>query len=450
MFLVMLVGLLLLVSKTGRQTDKFARAEGDCIVEDGSPQPMSSRGFARSCCDVFPAQFGKYRPSTSNAPSTLDHVWRIIAPWRFKRSFFEAGVHDDPRYFVLRELKHNDVVYVVTPDLSTFVKMFLKLPASARITLITGSEDIGAPWEIFHPNRTGYFDYNMAALWPEGQPVSMRDFILDPRLVKWYAQNYDLVGCNYYTCSTVSRESDFSIVQKVEPLPIGLDLHSLSEKQRGATPRFIASQICAQRQDLATARSADSSFQHRRLTVHAEFDCVFQSPKGQELRIRTRGPLCALLLQYRGDPRFSYTSRSEGVTAGRKNSTDRKVENMKIKKPAVLSSRESKIEFWKGVSACAFSLAPPGFGVDTHRVWEILQMRTVPIVLSSTLDPLYRQFPIVIVRSWDQVFAAGALERFKKEIEMKHGVEPFTDQILHKLSAKFWVERVRNPNNSFL
>jgi hypothetical protein len=48
------------------------------------------------------------------------------------------------------------------------------------------------------------------------------------------------------------------------------------------------------------------------------------------------------------------------------------------------------------------------------------------------------------------VFAAGALERFKKEIEMKHGVEPFTDQILHKLSAKFWVDRVRNPNNSFL
>ena len=55
--------------------------------------PISSRGFARSCCDVYPAQFGG-----------------------FSGGYFEAGVDSDPLYFVKKEIKSGDVVFVVSPD----------------------------------------------------------------------------------------------------------------------------------------------------------------------------------------------------------------------------------------------------------------------------------------------------------------------------------------------
>ena len=62
--------------------------------------------------------------------------------------------------------------------------------------------------------------------------MDMETFLLDRRLKKWFVQNYDLVGCNHYTCSTLSQESverdkkQQHMVQKIEPIPIGIDLHN--------------------------------------------------------------------------------------------------------------------------------------------------------------------------------------------------------------------------------
>ena len=79
--------------------------------------------------------------------------------------------------------------------------------------------------------------------------------------------------------------------------------------------------------------------------------------------------------------------------------------------------------------------------MDTHRLWEVLNMETVPIVLTSSLDRLYSQFPIVIVQSWDEVFAQDALEKFKKDIISKWGTDPFKST-KKKLSVKYWRELV--------
>jgi len=396
--------------------------------------PMSTRGFARLCCDVYPNVFGKYTPQNTYGFSFSDSVLRMILPWRVKRSFFEAGVQSDPRYFARHKQWSSEVVYVVTPDLSSFLRVFLLLPADSRITLVTGSEDIGAPWEIFHPNRSGYFDYNQAALWPRGQPMTMYEFIADPRLVVWYAQNYDLLGCNHYTCSAVDAMKDAHIVSKVRPLPIGLDMHSLSEKQRGATLGSIWHQLCSQRQDLAVARELSTDkFQQKVIAVHAEFDCAFESSKGRELRLLTRGQLCELLFlaRRRGDKRFIFDGSSN---------------NGSVVRGKLSSNRGTKQNFWRRLAVNAFSLAPPGFGVDTHRTWEILQMHTVPIVISSTLDALYSEFPIVIIRDWREVFELGSLERFKRDIETRFGFEPFTSAVLDKMTTSYWVNQVRNAS----
>ena len=97
--------------------------------EVSTTTPISSRGFARTCCDVYPSQFGGFRGG-----------------------YFEAGVASDQQYFVKKEIKSGDVIYVVSPDFPMFLDTFFVLPASVRITLVTGCEDVGVPWEMFHPN----------------------------------------------------------------------------------------------------------------------------------------------------------------------------------------------------------------------------------------------------------------------------------------------------------
>jgi len=72
-------------------------------------------------------------------------------------NFFEAGISNDEHYFKRRQVISGDIVYVVTSDLPQFIEtVFVHLPKSSRIVVVTGCEDIGAPWEIFHPNRTNF------------------------------------------------------------------------------------------------------------------------------------------------------------------------------------------------------------------------------------------------------------------------------------------------------
>lgn len=50
-----------------------------------------------------------------------------------------------------------------------------------------------------------------------------------------------------------------------------------------------------------------------------------------------------------------------------------------------------------------FVLSPRGAGIDCHRTWEVLASGRIPIVLSSTIDELYEDLPIVVVKSWDVI-----------------------------------------------
>jgi hypothetical protein len=65
-----------------------------------------------------------------------------------------------------------------------------------------------------------------------------------------------------------------------------------------------------------------------------------------------------------------------------------------------LKKRIPYLDNFKKQSKFKFVLAPFGDGIDTHRVWEALLLGNIPIVKSSPLDKLYKDFPVLIVRSW--------------------------------------------------
>jgi hypothetical protein len=63
-----------------------------------------------------------------------------------------------------------------------------------------------------------------------------------------------------------------------------------------------------------------------------------------------------------------------------------------------------------------FLLCPPGNGSDTHRLWEALYSRTIPVALETPAMAAFRDLPILFVedfRNLTRDFLAGAFERLR-------------------------------------
>ena len=58
---------------------------------------------------------------------------------------------------------------------------------------------------------------------------------------------------------------------------------------------------------------------------------------------------------------------------------------------------------WRRHQEAAFEASPHGNGLDCHRTWEALILRTIPIVKESSLDSMYEGLPVAIVRDWAEV-----------------------------------------------
>ncbi len=51
-----------------------------------------------------------------------------------------------------------------------------------------------------------------------------------------------------------------------------------------------------------------------------------------------------------------------------------------------------------------FVVCPKGHGFDTHRIWETLYMRRVPVMLRHPyFEKLLKGFPVLFVESWDEI-----------------------------------------------
>jgi len=85
----------------------------------------------------------------------------------------------------------------------------------------------------------------------------------------------------------------------------------------------------------------------------------------------------------------------------------------------------------------AFEICPRGAGPDCHRTWEALLLRTIPIVQSSRLDPLYEGFPVVIIDDWDEITPASML------LWRDRLPDRFTAAMFERLTCDYWIDRIR-------
>jgi hypothetical protein len=75
--------------------------------------------------------------------------------------------------------------------------------------------------------------------------------------------------------------------------------------------------------------------------------------------------------------------------------------------------------YLRGLASSYFCIAPRGNGIDTHRAWEALSLRTVPIVTRSVLTEQHPDLPFVVLDDWSQFraedFSPALYERLMRD-----------------------------------
>lgn len=86
-----------------------------------------------------------------------------------------------------------------------------------------------------------------------------------------------------------------------------------------------------------------------------------------------------------------------------------------------------------------FVLSPRGAGIDCHRTWEALVVGLIPIVLSSTIDNLFKDLPVIIINSWNEITESFLQEKYK-EISMKKQNNEYNLETLH---LEYWTNKIQ-------
>jgi hypothetical protein len=83
-----------------------------------------------------------------------------------------------------------------------------------------------------------------------------------------------------------------------------------------------------------------------------------------------------------------------------------------------------------------FVLSPRGNGLDTHRFWETLYLKSIPVVIKNPNNSYYLDLPVVFVNKWDEVTEEYLNSEYERINNTKYNLE--------KLNFMYWENKILN------
>lgn len=112
-------------------------------------------------------------------------------------------------------------------------------------------------------------------------------------------------------------------------------------------------------------------------------------------------------------------------------------------KPFVMIGKHQEPrEYLLDMAKYRFVISPFGGGLDCHRTWEALLVGSIPLVQTSTLDPLFKDLPVIIVQNWEEI-TEDFLEQKYSELSKKN-------YNFEKLYLNYWLTILEHYKNSKL
>lgn len=264
-------------------------------------------------------------------------------------------------------IKENNLVYVISTCVPLFVENVLP-KVTCKFVLVTGDSTKGVPNEI----SMGCEEY-----WKN-------KIVNNDHIIHWFTQNYDL---NYNH-------------EKITPIPIGLDYHTLKENETFSWGSQMSSK--EQETELLNIRKTMSNF----LNVEERNGkpCITNASVDNEHRKKFLMSLqknnLASIVDYRRQPRKQY---------------------------------------WKNHKSSLFALSPQGNGFDCHRTWEALVLNNIVILDTPTLMNIYNDLPVILIDDWNKL----SIDYLNKQIETIKGKQ-FN---MNKILLKYWVDLMKKKCN---
>lgn len=101
----------------------------------------------------------------------------------------------------------------------------------------------------------------------------------------------------------------------------------------------------------------------------------------------------------------------------------------------LLASKTSIIEYWRTLSESMFAISPPGNGIDCHRIWEALYLRSVPVIVYHESFSQFKHLPILFINDWSEVtieFLRSKINEFAN-----------ADFNLPELNISYWYKKIK-------
>ncbi len=93
-------------------------------------------------------------------------------------------------------------------------------------------------------------------------------------------------------------------------------------------------------------------------------------------------------------------------------------------------------QYLQELTQSKFVLSPRGNGLDTHRTWEALICGSIPIVKTSTLDPMYEGLPVFIIDDWCLITEDLLNSQYQKMQTKSYSLE--------RVYADYWISKIQS------
>lgn len=258
------------------------------------------------------------------------------------------------------KLKDNDVLYIKLDKIPAFAQIVHTI--KVNFVLVSGCSDYTTPNDLFRSND------------------EFLKFVNSPNIIKWFIQN-----------CIVKHE-------KITLLPIGLDYHTMSERDMEWGPKTTPLE---QEKILQDVISKVKPYCDREIKCYSNFHFQMNTKYGYD-RVDAYNQVPKELVYY---------------------------EKNHIK----------RLNTWENQSKYAFVLSPHGNGLDCHRTWEALVLGCIPIVKTSQLDDMYKDLPILIVEEWSDI----------TEDLLNNTILKFKNLTFNydKLLLSYWIRQIRSFSN---
>jgi hypothetical protein len=336
--------------------------------------------------------YSKYWPFRKWVMIRLDPNWERLA--RIYNFAEEAEAAEERGMFVSSSIMRDacDVIWhekVLTPPEA----LFGPLPYGTVVHV--NAKHVGRFIEEILPRLAGPIVLVSGCDTVDTDVPGYEKIVESPKILHWFLQNYAL---------------DPKCEGRVTKLPLGLNYHKLEPHgDNTSSDMGLPSRPGNQQLTMRAIREEIPPFSDRPARVYANFhlsmDTFLRSPEAVK-RARARQEA---LNSTRHLPFVDYQRR-----------------------------QIPRNEVWRKHKDYAFEMSPHGNGLDCHRTWEAILLKTVPIVKTSSLDSMYEGLPVVIVDDWSEITEENLA------IWQARYAAAFDGPIPEQLYCRHWIERFRS------